>query len=265
MFGWLKRRPAPPAAPLPAVPDGQRVYAIGDVHGCLALLDELLDLIEADDAARGAASTTIILLGDLIDRGSASAQVIERVIGLVGEGWPIRAIMGNHEEVLLGALAGDPDQLRLLLRIGGVPTIESYGVTVERLEEEVSEEDGLALVAAAVPDRHKAFLETMETQIRIGDYLFVHAGVRPGVTFEEQSPQDLRWIRKEFLGHKEDLGATVVHGHSIRTNPDFRSNRLGIDTGAYRTGRLTAIGLEGTVRWVLQTQPPPGAEDQTPA
>ena len=234
------------------VPEGQRVYAIGDIHGRLDLLEQLLAVIEGDDARRGAAKTTMIFLGDLVDRGPDSAGVVERLLHFSRGAVVTRFLMGNHEEVFLRAVKGDTRALRLLIRIGGRETIFSYGVSREDYRN-LDFEDLAALLRDKVPAEHVEFLSTFERSIEIGDYLFVHAGLRPGVAIADQSVSDLRWIRDDFLRHRESFGKLVIHGHSITDEADIRSNRIGIDTGAYSTGRLTAIGLEKDLRWFLST------------
>ncbi len=236
----------------PSIPVGQRVYAIGDIHGCDDLFQALIEQIAADDNQRPPAAMSIILLGDLVDRGPSSRQVIDRAIALKSL-WPdVRLIIGNHEDVLLKALGGDPKTMRYFVRIGGGPTIHSYGLSgadYDRLTfDELADQ-----FPRLVPADHVAFLSGGEDRIVIGDYLFVHAGVRPGVPIDQQSTGDLRWIRDEFLEDRRDHGKIVVHGHTIYDEVQERPNRIGIDTGAYATGRLTALGLEGEERWFLST------------
>jgi serine/threonine protein phosphatase 1 len=235
------------------VPDGVRVYAIGDIHGRLDLLDRLLASIAADDRARGnGVETQYIFLGDLIDRGPASRGVVERLIAFSNGNGNARFLMGNHEQVFLRALEGDQRALRFLVRIGGRETLHSYGIGDEDYKA-LDFEELAALAAEKVPAEHLAFLGGFENWIALGDYLFVHAGLRPGVALEEQAHSDLYWIRDEFLSCRESFGRIVVHGHSITEDIDVRANRIGIDTGAFATGRLTAIGLEGDERWFLST------------
>lgn len=252
MLSLFRKRAVAEAPARRTVPEGRRVYAIGDVHGRLDLLDELIARIHADEAARGDAATSWVFLGDLVDRGSDSAGVVERVIRLSNEQSDVRVLQGNHEEVFLSVLDGDLESLRLFNRIGGRETILSYGVS----EEEFEKLDLGALsarVRAAVPEHHGAFLRQAQDVIEIGDYAFVHAGIRPGVALVDQRPSDLRWIRSRFLGHEGDHGRLIVHGHTITDDPDERANRIGIDTGAFASGRLTALGLEGQERWFLDT------------
>ena len=236
----------------PALPPGRRVYAIGDVHGCLAELDQLLAMIDADDAARDPAATTLIFIGDLIDRGPASAQVVARVMALQAAGGDVRVLAGNHEEVFVAALAGDEKALRLFCRIGGRETALSYGIASTVYERTDHAELG-DLLGRHVPPVHRAFFHSLRDMVVMGDYAFVHAGLRPGVPLEEQRTEDLRWIRGPFLDHPQPLDKMVVHGHTIVDQVIRRSHRVGIDTGAYCTGRLTALGLEGDQTWDLQT------------
>lgn len=235
--------------PAPAIPEGQRVYAIGDIHGRLDLFDALISAVEADDAARGLADTTIVLLGDLVDRGPASAGVIRAARDL-RQRRKVRILLGNHEEMFLDALESE-EVLRHFLRYGGHETVLSYPIDPAAYHRaELAE--ALEQIQAAVPQEDIAFLRSFEDQVRIGDYLFVHAGIRPDVPLEEQRVADLRWIREPFLSHRESFGPVVVHGHTIFERPQFAGNRIGIDTGAYKTGRLTALGLEGTQRWLIE-------------
>jgi serine/threonine protein phosphatase 1 len=237
------------SGPTPAIPAGQRVYAIGDVHGRLDLFDALIAAIEADDATRGAADTSIVLLGDLVDRGPDSAGVIRAARDL-GQRRKVRILLGNHEEMFLDALENE-DVLKHFLRYGGRETVLSYPVDADAYHRaELAE--ARHLIRAAVPQDDVAFMRSFEDQVRIGDYLFVHAGIRPGVPLEEQRVADLRWIREPFLSHGDSFGPVVVHGHTIFEKPDLVPNRIGIDTGAYKTGRLTALGLEGTERWLIE-------------
>jgi serine/threonine protein phosphatase 1 len=234
------------------VPDGRRVYAIGDIHGRLDLLETMLGMIDDDDARRGPMDTTIIFLGDLVDRGPDSRGVVDRLISFSRGRLATRFLMGNHEEVFLRALTGDLRALRFLIRIGGRPTILSYGIG-ENEYRELDFEDLAGLLREKVPPEHVAFLSGFEKWIEVGDYLFVHAGIRPGIVIEDQATSDLRWIRDDFLQHREVFDKLVIHGHSITEEVDVRPNRIGIDTGAYASGRLTAIALEKDQRWFLST------------
>jgi serine/threonine protein phosphatase 1 len=254
MLGRLFRKVAP-TRPLDSarVPDGMRVYAIGDIHGRNDLFQSLLRQIDADDAARGPADTHIILLGDLVDRGPDSAGVIETAMALRTRGHKVRFLLGNHEEIFLSVCRSqDTKTLRFFLKIGGDATVQSYPIT--RAEYMALDHEELAArLATLVPEAHLAFLESFEDQIVIGDYAFVHAGIRPDVPLSQQKKSDMRWIRDEFTGHRGDLEKVIIYGHTIYDIVDERGSRIGIDTGAYASGRLTAIGLEAGERWYLQT------------
>lgn len=231
---------------------GKRIYAVGDIHGRADLLDQLIDLIEADDAARGDADFQLIFLGDLIDRGPDSARVMETVAGLLASGDQVRLIKGNHEEVFAAAAVGHAQSIRLLMKIGGYETLASYGIS--RTEADRGTIDDLAdLLKARIPQRHLDIIEAGEDMIRSGDYVFVHAGIRPGVSFDQQQGSDLRWIRGPFLDARRRDPFVVVHGHTPTEAVEFKPGRIGIDTGACYSGKLTALGLEGAERWLLQT------------
>lgn len=242
-------RPSPEPAP-PAIPAGQRVYAVGDVHGRLDLFEAAIAAIETDDAVRLPADTTIVLLGDLVDRGPDSAGVLAAARTLAARR-KVRIIAGNHEEMFLQSRE-DSEVLRHFLRFGGRETILSYPVDIATYRE-LTVEETQDLMLQIVPPADFAFMEGFEDAIAIGDYLFVHAGVRPGVPLDEQKPKDLRWIREPFLSHGGELPGFVVHGHSITLDVDVQANRIGIDTGAFNSGKLTVLGLEGTARWVIET------------
>ena len=234
-----------------ALPEGERVYAIGDIHGRRDCLDALIALIDVDNAARGKADTKLIFLGDLVDRGADSRGVVERAMHIAKSPKTV-LLMGNHEEILIRAWEGDRKAAGLFHRVGGRETLLSYGVT--EAEYDACDLGDLAeLVAQHIPVEHVTFMRNFIDQWRCGDYLFVHAGIRPGVPLDEQSGSDMRWIRREFLDDPRDHGLMVVHGHSITEHVEERNNRIGIDTGAFASGRLTALGIEGTERWVLST------------
>jgi serine/threonine protein phosphatase 1 len=239
-----------------SLPAGQRVYAVGDIHGRLDLFEALIAAIEADDASGAAAETTVILLGDLVDRGPDSAGVIARARAWQGER-KVRILAGNHEEMFLQSF-DKTSTLKHFLRFGGKETVLSYGVD-PRAYQAASVEEVQAMMYAAVPAADRAFLQQFEDMIAIGDYLFVHAGIAPLVPFEDQRTNDLRWIREPFLSHDEPFGAVVVHGHTITDEPQDRGNRIGIDTGAYLSGRLTALVLEGARRRYLSVTDDGGA------
>jgi serine/threonine protein phosphatase 1 len=239
-----------PAKPLPSVPPGERIYAVGDIHGRRDLFDALVAAIEADDSSRATAVTTIVLLGDLVDRGPDSAGVLAAARDLAARR-KVRILCGNHEEMFLRCFE-DLELLRAFLRFGGRETILSYPLDLAQWNAATIEE-AQVMMSTIVPASDRDFIGTFEDRIVIGDYCFVHAGVRPGVAIEEQSINDLRWIREPFLSHGDDYGFVVVHGHTITEQPVIRSNRIGIDTGAYASGCLTALALEGDARWLLAT------------
>lgn len=242
----------------PRLPDGRRVYAVGDVHGRDDLLQDLLARIESDDAGRPAATTTIVFLGDLIDRGPHSRQVIERLSGYRNPRIDLGFIFGNHEEVLLRILDGETEFLDDWLRFGGKEFVRSYGLDPASLGS-AKPALSLELLRSAIPSAHRAFLESFADTLVAGDYLFVHAGIRPGIALHRQRHQDLRWIRQPFLEFDGRHEHFVIHGHTICADIDERPGRIGIDTGAYMHGTLTAIGLEADQRWFLRAEAPQDA------
>ncbi len=235
----------------PRLPGGHRLYAIGDVHGRDDLLGDLLAKIDADCRARGATKRIIVFLGDLIDRGPSSAEVVERLRTYRPDGARIVFLAGNHEEVLLRILDGEKDLVPDWLRFGGAECIRSYGVDPGELRRK-SPDRAIDTIRAAIPKAHAEFLRAFDDTFRAGDYLFVHAGIRPGIPVGEQVRADLRWIREPFITDRTEHGFVVVHGHTIRREVEDCGNRIGIDTGAYRFGVLTALGLEGADRWYVQ-------------
>ena len=238
---------------IPAGPRDQRAYVIGDIHGRLDLLDQLLADVHRDIVERPARKTLLVFLGDLIDRGSSSAQVVERLRTYRHEKIRPIFVVGNHEEVLLRILDGETGLIVSWLRYGGAQCLQSYGVDPRTLLE-LSDEDALATIRRAIPQPHRDFVASFVDTCRFGDYLFVHAGIRPGVPLDQQLQSDLRWIREPFLLDNTDHGCVVVHGHTISEEVEERPNRIGIDTGAYRSGILTALVIEGTDRRYLDTR-----------
>jgi len=248
---WKRRPSAPP-------PDtaGLRLYAIGDIHGRFDLLTELLARIERDASVRPPAETRLVMLGDYIDRGPASREVCELLHALSLEGRAI-CLRGNHDQTMLDVLDGDREALRFWLDYGGDATLRSWGVAEETIERGVwSAADADRLIAAlrdAVAPPILDWLRGLPAFHVQGSYLFVHAGIRPGVPLDRQEEADLLWIRQPFLGSEARHPWKVVHGHSVTDEVDYRTNRIGIDTGAYRTGILTALGLERDSCWTLRT------------
>ena len=247
---------------LPRGKVGARAYAIGDIHGRLDLLDALLRRIEEDIAGRRPKKTYIVFLGDLIDRGPHSAGVVERLrTWRPKHGRPI-FLAGNHEEVLLRILGGDASILPDWLRFGGAECAGSYGIDVDALRR-MEDDAAVEAIRAGVPRAHREVLANMADTFRFGDYLFAHAGIRPGLAVEDQDPHDLRWIREPFLGDVKEHGFIVVHGHTIVPQVDERPNRIAIDTGAYHSGVLTALAVEETKRWFLSTGSERGRDEAT--
>lgn len=245
MFNWFK------GASRPALPSGNRVYAIGDIHGRLDLFERLLTQIRHDSEARPPADVSLILLGDLIDRGPESRGVVSKA----REGVPWAktiVLMGNHEAVMLDVLDGQTETLAQWLRFGGVETLLSWGIP-RALIAEGTRTEILDALRAAVTTEERTLLARMRTSLRMGDYYFVHAGIRPEVPLDKQNDEDRLWIREEFLDSKKKHGAMIVHGHSINPEIEQLPNRIGLDTGAYASGKLTALGLQDQERWFLST------------
>lgn len=250
MFNFARRKKTGPAGAR-----NYRAYAIGDIHGRLDLLDELLEKIHTEITAAPPRKVLLVFVGDLIDRGPSSAQVVERLRTYRHGRVETMFLLGNHEEVLLRILHGEADLIAKWCTFGGAECLRSYGVDAARLAR-MSNPEALALIRKAIPRNHVEFLESFHDSCRFGDYLFVHAGIRPGVELDQQKQVDLRWIRETFLFDDTDHGFVVVHGHTITPHVEHRPNRIGIDTGAYRSGVLTAIAIEGDKRWFLDTRPP---------
>ena len=238
---------------LPSGPPGQRAYVVGDVHGRLDLLENLLARIHSELQRQPAEKTTLVFVGDLIDRGPSSAQVLERLRTYKRPGIDTVFLLGNHEEVLLRILAGDALMITKWRWFGGSECLQSYGVDPDQLRH-ANHGEALAIVRRAIPREHVKFLQSFADSCLFGDYLLVHAGIRPGIALDEQTQADMRWIREPFLLDDSDHGVVVVHGHTISAEVEQHPNRIGIDTGAYRTGILTALAIEGTDRWLVDTR-----------
>jgi len=234
-------------------PDHHRLYVIGDIHGRVDLLDRLLAMIEADALKHAKKKLKLIFLGDYIDRGIDSRGVIERLMrDFAGKLEPI-FIRGNHDEMFMQFMKGDLSISQSWLSLGGAAALASYGINslsgigkgkLETLHRDVS---------AKVPPAHIEFLENTVLSVTYGDYYFVHAGVRPGTPFEKQRPVDQMGIRGDFLFSDFDFGKIIVHGHTIQAEPEVKKNRIGIDTGAFATGRLTCLILDGADRKFIET------------
>jgi len=234
------------------VPADSLVYAVGDVHGRLDLLERLHDMIEADAAGIPAARKVVVYLGDYVDRGPDSCRVVDLLIEDPMADLEAVHLMGNHEALLLSFLV-DPGQVRLWFMNGGDATLRSYGVDLWAETDAGDRADYLRQAFIdRLPDSHLAFYRALHLTHEEGDYLFVHAGIRPGIPLDAQDPEDLIWIRQEFLDSMADHGKVVVHGHTPAHDAQLRSNRIGIDTGAVYGGKLTALVLHGAERRLLQ-------------
>lgn len=243
---------APLAGRIPTVPPGVRLYAIGDVHGRLDLLHQIERQIERDTAAAPGLRHVQVMLGDYIDRGPESRGVIAHLMAR-RSGRELVTLRGNHELFMLDL---DPVDVPNWCRYGGRQTLASYGLDLSDLDEaaiEASVPDVIGRVRTVLPADHAAFLASTRLSWRCGDYLFVHAGIRPGIALAAQDPRDLVWIRRDFLDHDGDHGLVVVHGHTPTPEPEIRRNRIGIDTKAYESGRLTCLVLEGDTQRFLTT------------
>lgn len=233
----------------PTLPAGQRAYAIGDIHGRLDLFAALTAAIEQDNRENTPADTTMILLGDLIDRGPDSAGVIRHA-----REWQnrchVRYLIGNHEEMMLDAFKS-VNIMRHFLKHGGRETILSYGVSEKQFNNATTAELQ-QMMKDLVPKSDREFVKSFEEMITLGDYLFVHAGIDPEVPMDQQRTRDTRWIREPFLNSTKKHTHLVVHGHTIVENIVERPNRIGLDTGAYRFGKLTALVLEGSEQRYIQ-------------
>ena len=230
-----------------AAPPGRRVYAIGDIHGCAAQLANLHEMIAEDLARRPVDSALLLHIGDYVDRGADTAGVLERLVaGSAVEGAQTINLLGNHDDTMWHALSGDRAAATDWLFAGGKPALESYGVDPESPRESWRE---------SVPEAHIAFLQDLPLRHQEGGYLFVHAGIRPGVPLEHQTREDMLRIRQPFLYTERDLGAVVVHGHTPVKEPVVRHNRIAIDTGAVFGGLMTCVVLESETIGFLTADP----------
>jgi serine/threonine protein phosphatase 1 len=244
----------PVANTYPRTNPQERIYAIGDIHGCYDRLVELLDRIADDNARRDAErQPQIVFLGDMVDRGHQSAEVIDMVFRLVRDNSNVFALRGNHEQVLCDIAGGATAQIDSWLRMGGRRTLRSYGIDPDWAGN--NHGDLAAALTRAIPTEQMRWLNKLPLSARSGDYFFCHAGVRPGVSLARQRREDLLWIRDEFLDSTIDHGAVIVHGHAIVRNVSIERNRIAVDTGAYRSGRLSAVMLEHDRTATLTTDP----------
>ena len=235
----------------PSLPAGLRIYAVGDIHGRLDLLDRLLALISSDIALRPTVRSVYVFLGDYIDRGSSSRGTIDRLIEHAGTNECI-FLKGNHESIALKCLS-DRSLFDQWLRLGGVQTLLSYGL---RTEGPANEKQIVKLQSAfhgALPQAHFRFFRDLQNSFVCGDFFFAHAGVKPNVELSRQKESDLLWIRDEFLSSSCDFGKIIVHGHTPTSEIKVAPNRINIDTGAFATGRLTCLVLEGESLSIIDT------------
>ena len=234
-----------------AVPAGQRLYAVGDIHGRLDLLSQLFAAIDRDRSDSGLQSS-LILLGDYVDRGPRSREVIDLILERRRTEPSLVALAGNHERVMLDFMR-EPEAHCSWLLYGGIQTLESYGVAfVEDDPSSAQLRRYARFLTEHLPDSHRRFLEEdLVASHAAGDYFFAHAGIDPAVPLAQQRSETLYWIREPFLRARQPFEKVVVHGHTITPEPDVRKNRIGIDTGAYHSGVLTCLVMEAqSLRWI---------------
>ena len=242
----IKARPAGTLSGAARAPDGVRLYCVGDIHGHVDLLNQVADWIAAD-LARAPIAAATIFLGDYIDRGPDSRGVVER-LSRGDFPTPVRALRGNHEEMLLTFLENEAS-MEAWRRYGGLETLHSYGVPVMQVMRGQGFGAARSALLENMPARHLEFYRATEFFAEAGDYFFCHAGVRPGVPLEAQDPGDLMWIREEFIRYPGVFPKRIVHGHTPVSVPMVLPDRVNIDTGAYASGALTCAALEGdTIR-----------------
>ncbi len=255
MFGNLFRRPGPPLRRRTVrLPDDTVVWAIGDVHGRRDLLEPLVAELLADLSRSPARRKVVVFLGDYVDRGPESCGVIELLACLPGaHPFEFHFLRGNHED-RMEAFLTDPSVGPSWCDYGGREALLSYGIDAPVRRDDL---EGWAITSQALnramKEAHKTFLANQEMSLGIGDYFFTHAGAKPGVPLESQSKHDLMWVRQLFLDDPRPFDRVVVHGHTPTEKVHIDHRRIGVDTGAYATGVLTALRLEGESRWLLQT------------
>jgi serine/threonine protein phosphatase 1 len=241
MLGFLRSRRI---GRQPRLPEGIRIYAFGDIHGRSDLLKEMFTVIDADIARNPVSRPVEVFLGDYIDRGPDSAHTLDLLIerSLCRETVFLR---GNHEAYFLEVLR-DPSKLEEWRQFGGLQTLMSYGIQPSLNPDTAEQTNLIAALLEVMPNDHLSFLRSLKPSFLCGDFFFVHAGVRPGIPLKEQQEADLLWIRNEFLDSEENFGKFIVHGHTPVREPDIRPNRINIDTGAYATGNLTLLTIQGS-------------------
>jgi serine/threonine protein phosphatase 1 len=234
----------------PRLPDGLRLYVVGDIHGRADLLAQVLARIDADLAEYPTPRAVEVFLGDYVDRGPHSRQVIDLLLER-GRLRDAVFLKGNHETFVFDFLR-NPDSLEVWRQYGGFETLLSYGLSPP-IKADTGERKELATAFDyLLPSAHRNFLASLKPSFMCGDFFFAHAGVKPGTPLERQREEDLLWIRDDFLLCEDDFGKFVVHGHTPVREPEIRHNRLNIDTGAFATGRLTCLILEGSTAAVLE-------------
>ncbi len=236
---------------LPKVPLGTRVYAVGDIHGRMDLLEKMLVQI-VTHAGQEKRLNSLVFLGDYVDRGPQSKNVVSCLLRLKLPGWDIVCLRGNHDQAVLDFIE-NASFYRAWREFGGAETLLSYGVTPPRFDNEEAFAQAHDDFQRKCPESHLEFLRGLPFFHIVGDYMFVHAGVRPGIALDRQAPEDMMWIRDEFLFSDLRLDKVIVHGHSPSERPVLRTNHIGVDTGAYATGCLTAVVLEGQECTFLST------------
>jgi serine/threonine protein phosphatase 1 len=251
MIHWQQPAKSRRAGAYPPAPDGWTIYAIGDIHGRLDLLKAAHRGIDADRRKQDTAQTVEVYLGDYIDRGPQSKEVVSELVARATR-TSTGFLRGNHEQMLLDFLQGSEvlDQWRA---VGAVPTLLSYGLPARLLASDAAEESVREALRQHFPAEHLDFLLATGSYLDMSPYLMVHAGVRPGVRLEHQQAADILGIRNDFLDYEGDLGYFVVHGHTPVLEPDFRPNRINIDTAAFATNRLTCLRIGADGPSVLQT------------
>ncbi len=239
----------------PRTRDDHVIYAIGDIHGRVDLLDPLImQIIKNAAHRRNAERQTIVFLGDYVDRGPASREVVNILLYGIPDTFETIFLRGNHEEMLL-EFVENPDILEAWKGCGGGQTIESYGrIRPDPNAPLTSNFDVWERFRSTLPHEHLAFFRGLELAATFGDYFFVHAGLKPGVSFAKQRPSDMLWIRDEFLNSSANFGKIVVHGHTPTNEIDVRRNRIGIDTGAFATNILTCLVLQGESQSYIQAE-----------
>lgn len=248
--------------PCVSLPAGHRVYAIGDVHGRADLFEKLIQLIQRDVEALPPAITHLVILGDFIDRGPSSRDLLD-LLRKADESPNVVILRGNHEEALIQAAHGNQQALGFWLKHGGRATLRSFGAQISR---DMKDPQAVQrLIERFIPPSTIIWLANRPLDFRLGDYYFVHAGIQPGIALDQQAVTDKLWIREPFLTSDVDHGVVVVHGHSAEPmGVQLRSNRIGVDTGAWISGELSAIGLEGDQKWTLTAKGAPGPRRPAP-